>query len=161
MKIPVGTLSTARLRALGFIAACTLLGWAGAIAGHRAETLAIRAALILAVVACGIAVFFTSLALARHDITTSDRRPFYSWRMIPVSLAIAPMATLFWFDVSAAGIGLAVLAALIVPFRDPSYRLSDAMLREDARDAERFKFRSKILETIDTPDGDVPRAGKP
>lgn len=161
MKIPVGSLSKSRLQALGFIAACTLLGWAGAIAGHRAESLAIRAVLILAVVVCGIAVFFTSLALAQHDITTSDRLPFYSWRMIPVSLAVAPMATLFWFDASAAGVGLAVLAALIVPFRDPSYMLSDAILREDARDAERFRFRSKILETIDTPDDDVQRAEKP
>lgn len=104
----------ARFRACMFAAICTALGWTGAIMGHQAGAVAVRAALTLAVVACGVAVLFTGF-MVREMAPREDRRLLsFNWKVVPWWLAITPMASLFVFGVSALGVGLAVGASLLM-----------------------------------------------
>lgn len=160
MKTLAGTVSKARLQALGFIATCTLLGWTGALFGHATLSPGVRALLILAVVTCAMGVVFTSIALADHSYARADA-PFYNWRAIPLYFALALMITLFAFGVSTAGIGFAALFAFLAPIKDPAYVVADAMRREEALDAERLRFRPKVLEATAPPEGEVTRPEKP
>ncbi|MBO9543356.1 hypothetical protein [Caulobacter sp.] len=104
----------ARVRAYAFAVVCTGLGWTGAIIGHQTDIVAVKAALILAVVACGVAVLFTGF-MVREMAPREDRRLLaFHWKVIPWWLAITPMGSLFVFGVSALSVGLAVGVSLLM-----------------------------------------------
>lgn len=135
--------SKPRLLALGSAVLCTGLGWAGAVVGHGASSVAIRAALIFVVVGLGIAVFFISVALSMGPRSRSSDDVVYEWRTLPAWLALTLMATLFAFGPTWLGVGSGVLITLLGPVPDPKYMLMKAMMEE--RDPESVRYRPMTL----------------
>lgn len=103
--------------------------------------------MILAVVACGIAVLFTSFMLREMSARAATAElPLYDWRTLPFWLAITPMASLFVFGVSALGVGAALAATLVAPVQDVGALLTQHFAREARRDRDFQRLRPTMLE---------------